>query len=744
MSSLSYHHDSDFSHYHEDACALFKDGREDAPMAYMDCKSNEQFQDNIEDPYDLDDQSEVPSMTRGSSSRSASSSIIICPTCENSSERCQCQQQPSRPYSKMEFASIISRANSPTVFAQSGQHERIKSLLQHGTSSSATPTVKSSSRALFLTPPPTIGWKSDVSPQSNYQADRVPNQRPDVFYNDQQTVSHNQNGDGLEESEDDEEISDSEEEVLSDQLTDFNDDLEALVLKTVGGDLELAAYLIPIFHKMQYTDQLANITQKVDSWHNALAINKCSPGTGAGQTPSSNARSPDGNGRAQKRRRGLGSDRPIKESQDEDPDDDEDDDDNQDSKGAGEDGEGGVNTELPRLACPFNKVDPIKYGIHGVTDNSGKSQYRICAGPGFANIQRLKEHLKRKHYPVQCDRCYMIFPGADRAVCVTNLEAHRQQINMCERREATLKEGISDAQWAQLDKKRSVKQVKSLSRVEKYWEIWEIIFPNTPKPKTPWYDDKAVSKTFAYSPESQRFGDIFSHMLDRQVLDQRIRFPDGLEQDMKARVSALAREAFSIFSRVHVQPLPSSSNSSSSRSHLQTNSYLSGSYTHISTPQSGGQRRASAARSAAPSQTFSLDNMQISTSPTESQGQSLRSQRAIMGPPPNSGSNMRLQQSYGTMQSQPSSVAGYQMGGLPMESFQYPNYGNNQPGPGSNSFYQGLFNPNFSSEATSYAGGAVATAFSDVPPPGMINAPDAGLQGTDHWDPLNFDNNLSG
>jgi hypothetical protein len=101
------------------------------------------------------------------------------------------------------------------------------------------------------------------------------------------------------------------------------------------------------------------------------------------------------------------------------------------------------------------------------------------------NVKLNREHLKRKHYPVQCDRCYVIFPGADRAACVTALEAHRQQTKMCERREANLKEGISDAQWAQLDKKRSAKQTKSLSRVEKYWEIWEIIFPNISKPKTP-------------------------------------------------------------------------------------------------------------------------------------------------------------------------------------------------------------------------------------------------------------------
>lgn len=97
----------------------------------------------------------------------------------------------------------------------------------------------------------------------------------------------------------------------------------------------------------------------------------------------------------------------------------------------------------------------------------------------------VREHLKRKHYPVQCDRCYTIFPGTDRAVCVRDLQAHRQQLKICERRNDNLKEGISEAQWAQLDKKKSAKQSKTSSRVEKYWEIWDILFPNIPRPKTP-------------------------------------------------------------------------------------------------------------------------------------------------------------------------------------------------------------------------------------------------------------------
>jgi hypothetical protein len=48
-----------------------------------------------------------------------------------------------------------------------------------------------------------------------------------------------------------------------------------------------------------------------------------------------------------------------------------------------------------------------------------------------------------------------------------------------------LKEGISDAQWANLDKKKNSKKTQASSRIDKYWEIWDTIFPGVPRPETP-------------------------------------------------------------------------------------------------------------------------------------------------------------------------------------------------------------------------------------------------------------------
>ena len=217
----------------------------------------------------------------------------------------------------------------------------------------------------------------------------------------------------------------------------------------------------------------------------------------------------------------------------------------------------------------------------------------MCKHADFA-----REHLKRKHYPVQCDRCYEIFPGSDRAKSVMVLEAHRQLATPCERKEAILKEGISDSQWAKLEKKQNSKQSRGVSRVEKWWEMWDILFPGVPRPKTPCKEAIYPPKNSMLTPtgydiesngtnappttlECQRFGDIFSGMLDRQVLDRRILFPEEQEQEMKARVSVLAQTAFSIYSRI--QPIVSSySNSNSSRGHPAT-SLFSGPCTN-STP----------------------------------------------------------------------------------------------------------------------------------------------------------------
>jgi hypothetical protein len=291
----------------------------------------------------------------------------------------------------------------------------------------------------------------------------------------------------MSEEEEEEEEVDEDEENSDDEWSCQDDNLEAIVLEILGGDLKLAAQLIPVLHKSIYAESLANIAQKVGPWRNGLS--KSSAGaaeTNSSKTNTSNELNHDSKSNSRKRQR-----RPGSASQSRGADDEEEDDEEGDEEGKSPSDKTGSESAvpLPRLACPFHKLNPAKYSIHhGEDQNSKKTDYRSCAGPGFKSIQRLKytllfsrctgkiltisrEHLKRKHYPVQCERCYHIFPGSNRAACLRALAEHLQLPTPCELKLAILKEGISDAQWANLEKRtvsRKGKQHLGLRSTGKY------------------------------------------------------------------------------------------------------------------------------------------------------------------------------------------------------------------------------------------------------------------------------------
>ncbi|KAH7343059.1 hypothetical protein BKA65DRAFT_552670 [Rhexocercosporidium sp. MPI-PUGE-AT-0058] len=412
-----------------------------------------------------------------------------------------------------------------------------------------------------------------------------------------------------------------------------DDSLEAIVFEVLGGDLDFAARLIPFLHKSCYLDLTADVRQKVAPWCNDLT--KCTPSgedTSTGQTPPSTAQSNGAPSSSRKRQRRYGSTSQNRKAEDQaEEEDDDEEEENNGSKGMGDPSSGSNLRQVPRLACPFHKFNPSKYCIqHGSTENSKRTSYRSCSGPGFKNIQRLKEHLKRTHYPVQCNRCWQIFPGSDRALSVLALESHRQLPDFCTLREPKLKEGISDAQWAKLDKKKSVRKDQATHRVEKYWEIWDILFPGVPRPSNPWYDERITNGPIAaVTGDDSRFAFSFDFMLRQKVKDHYIRFPPGMEDEMTEKVTSLAQQAFSIFTGLHAMGL--SSNSSSSRSLQQTS--LGSSYELVNPRSIEGRHSSSASLSStARSQAYSAD-MQTSQTPN-SMVPNRRDRRNTMPPPP--------------------------------------------------------------------------------------------------------------
>jgi len=170
-----------------------------------------------------------------------------------------------------------------------------------------------------------------------------------------------------------------------------NNNLEGLVLGALQGDRQFAAQLIPILHKYFYPEPAKGVTQKVSPWR--YDVIKGSPGTGPSseQTSASSGHNRESTS-SRKRQRPLmiQSNEPTGSQDDEN--DHSEGDGNRRPKGANEPLQIDGVLELLRLACPFNKWKPNKYGIqHEVVDSSQKTDYyRSCAGPGFKSIQRLK------------------------------------------------------------------------------------------------------------------------------------------------------------------------------------------------------------------------------------------------------------------------------------------------------------------------------------------------------------------
>jgi hypothetical protein len=192
--------------------------------------------------------------------------------------------------------------------------------------------------------------------------------------------------------EDDDESDESEDDNSDNDWNGQDDNLEAIILEALQGDLPFAAKLIPILHQHLYSERATSTAQKVSPWR--YGIKNCSPGAGRSnseQTSSSNARASDSTGNPRKRQRRMGSQDQGLERDEDNEDDDEDGNEKRRPNEADGNAHDSNGPEIPRLACPFHKRDPAYYGIrHGATQNSKKTDYRSCAGPGFKSIQRLK------------------------------------------------------------------------------------------------------------------------------------------------------------------------------------------------------------------------------------------------------------------------------------------------------------------------------------------------------------------
>jgi len=161
------------------------------------------------------------------------------------------------------------------------------------------------------------------------------------------------------------------------------DFVEAAIYQAAFPDQELAAHLISKMHGELLLGSSKKVSRKVSSWR--AKITSCPTDSGTTSTEKAgtaklNSSTPSSAG--SKRGRMSGSaDSPFGEDEEDDIDDN---DENRRKRAKEDDIDGGLIATTQKLACPFNKMDPIKYS------NLSGLQYRTCTGPGYATIQLLR------------------------------------------------------------------------------------------------------------------------------------------------------------------------------------------------------------------------------------------------------------------------------------------------------------------------------------------------------------------
>ncbi|PGH23544.1 hypothetical protein AJ80_02324 [Polytolypa hystricis UAMH7299] len=134
-----------------------------------------------------------------------------------------------------------------------------------------------------------------------------------------------------------------------------------------------------------------------------------------------------------------------------------------------------------KFACPFHKRSPQKYSANG-----GK-EYRICAGPGWDEVYRVKEHLYRNHLIYDCQRCCAAFRTEE------ELSNHTKAKPACEPRHRPVNiDGITNKQEKTL---RGKKRKSNLTEPEKWKEMYRIVFPEDAEIPSPYYDFSSYLNT---------------------------------------------------------------------------------------------------------------------------------------------------------------------------------------------------------------------------------------------------------
>ncbi|KAK0705441.1 hypothetical protein B0H67DRAFT_649771 [Lasiosphaeris hirsuta] len=124
-------------------------------------------------------------------------------------------------------------------------------------------------------------------------------------------------------------------------------------------------------------------------------------------------------------------------------------------------------SELPRLACPYYRMNARKY--------------HECSGYVLRRVKDIKQHIYRRHMKpeIYCIRCYRPFSTEECRV------KHSRGARACRVRDDPHAECISDKQ------RKDLHQYLSRGKpVEEQWiDMWRIIFPGRSPPKSVYLDN---------------------------------------------------------------------------------------------------------------------------------------------------------------------------------------------------------------------------------------------------------------
>lgn len=189
----------------------------------------------------------------------------------------------------------------------------------------------------------------------------------------------------------------------------------------------------------------------------------------------------------------------------------------------------------PKFACPFYQYDPQKFKEH-----------RTCLGPGWTEVHRVKEHLKRRHRlpPHQCNRCLRPFVDEDQ------LKAHQRKEKPCPIKDPKtvpkdLAAGFDGKKWDQLQ--RRLKKTDEEKWKEWYCILFEVDASSSEIP-SPYHDipltrggksSSDISDIRAFCRE--RFYPMIHYHVDREVQKAVQSVEDEIKANVKDVISALPR-----------------------------------------------------------------------------------------------------------------------------------------------------------------------------------------------------------